>query len=144
MRMLLRAMGFWIWGLIAISLSVSFVTLSYRLASIYHWHHTSVISSPTETTHVTSGTVPRQSLLPDTAKPQAGAISRVIAKQMRSAHTALQAGEWNEALRNLEAAQKVSPVTPLDLKTIYEFKAYAYLRLKNLNVSTPASPSFPP
>jgi hypothetical protein len=33
--MLLKAMGFWIWGLIAISLSVSFVTLSYRLGAGY-------------------------------------------------------------------------------------------------------------
>jgi tetratricopeptide (TPR) repeat protein len=132
MRVLLRAMGFWIWGLIAISLSVSFVTLSYRLASIYHWH-TSVISSPSETTHVTTGTVARQSLPPDTAKPRAGVISRVIGKEMRAAQSAIQAGEWNEALHNLEAAQKISPVTQFDLKAINEFKAYAYLKLKKMN-----------
>jgi tetratricopeptide (TPR) repeat protein len=36
--MLLKAMGFLIWGLIAIRLSVSFVTLSYRLVSNHRWH----------------------------------------------------------------------------------------------------------
>ena len=133
MRVLLRAMGFWIWGLIAISLSASFVTVSYRLASIYHWHRTSVISSPTETTQVTTRAAARQSVPPDTAKLKAGVVSRVIRKEMRAAQSALQAGEWNEALRNLEAAQKISPLTAFDVKTIYEFKAYAYLKLKNLN-----------
>jgi tetratricopeptide (TPR) repeat protein len=124
MRMLLTAMGFWIWGLIAISLSVSFVTLSYRLSSFHHWQSTA---------QVTTGNTPRQSVPPDTAKPKAGVVSRVIGKEMRAAQSALQAGEWNEALRNLEAAQKVSPLTAFDLKTIDEFKAYVYVKLKNLN-----------
>jgi hypothetical protein len=129
MSMLLRAMGFWIWGLIAITLAVSFVTLSYRLTSISHWQRTSVLSSPAETTQVTTG----QSVPSDTVKPKAGVVSRVIGKEMRAAHSALQAGEWNEALRNLEAAQNISPLTAFDLKTIYEFKAYAYVKLKNLD-----------
>jgi tetratricopeptide (TPR) repeat protein len=133
MMMLLRAMGFWIWGLIAISLSMSVVTLSYRLASIYHWHRTSEFSSPTETKQVTTGAIPRQSVPPAPAKLQAGVVSRVIGKEIRAADSALQAGEWNEALRNLAAAQKVSPLTPFDLKAINEFKAYAYVKLKNLN-----------
>jgi tetratricopeptide (TPR) repeat protein len=60
-------------------------------------------------------------------------VSRVIGKEMRAAQSAFQAGEWNEALRNLEAAQKISPLTAFDLKTINEFKAYAYIKLKNLN-----------
>ncbi len=132
MRMFLRAMGFWIWGLIAISLSASFVTVGYRLVSIYHWHHASVILSPTETTQGTTDAVPRQSVSPDPAKPKAGVVSRVIGKEMRAAQNALQAGQWNEALRNLEAAQKISPLTAFDLKTINEFKAYAYVKLKNL------------
>ena len=38
MRMLLKAMGFWIWGLIAISLSLSVVTVSYRLAPGFRRH----------------------------------------------------------------------------------------------------------
>jgi tetratricopeptide (TPR) repeat protein len=133
MRMLLRAMGFWIWGLIAISLSVSFVTLSYRLASIHLWHRTSVISSPTETTQVTTGAVPPQSVPPGAAEPKASVVSRVIRQEMRAAQSALQAGEWDEALRNLDAAQNISPLTALDVKTINEFKAYAYMKLKNLH-----------
>jgi len=131
MRMLLKAMGFWIWGLIAISLSVSFVTLSYRLVSSHHWHDTSVTSFSESTEHKTANE-PREALPPGTSKPKAGVTSRVIGNEMRAAQNALQAGEWNEALHNLEAAQRISPLTPFDLKTIYEFKAYAYVKLKNL------------
>jgi tetratricopeptide (TPR) repeat protein len=125
-------MGFWIWGLIAIGLSVSLVTLSYRLASNHHWHDTSAILSSSETTEGKTANEPRKVLPPDAAKPKAGVISRVIGKEMRAAQSALQAGEWNEALQNLEAAQKIAPLTPFDLKTIYDFRAYAYVKLKNL------------
>jgi hypothetical protein len=131
MRMLLKAMGFWIWGLIAISLSVSFVTLSYRLVSSHHWHDTSVMSFGEPTEHKTTNE-PREALPPGTSKPRAGVTSPVIGNEMRAAQNALQAGEWNEALHNLEAAQRISPLTPFDLKAIYEFKAYAYVKLKNL------------
>src|SRR5260370_29346402 len=108
MRMLLKAMGFWIWGLIAISLSVSFVTLSYGLVSSHHWHDTSVTLSPTETTEHKTANETREALPPNAAKPKAGVLSRVIGNEMRAAESALQAGKWNEALGNLEAAQKIS------------------------------------
>jgi len=38
MNHLLKAMGFWIWGLVAIGLSVSVASVSYRMLSLYQSH----------------------------------------------------------------------------------------------------------
>lgn len=38
MNHLLKAMGFWIWGLVAIGLSISLLTVSYRMLSVYRTH----------------------------------------------------------------------------------------------------------
>jgi hypothetical protein len=59
-------------------------------------------------------------------------VSRVIAKEMTAAQKALQAGQWQEALKNLDAAAEKSPLTPFDKKTIYDFKAYADVKLNKL------------
>ena len=59
-------------------------------------------------------------------------ISRVIAKEMTAAQKALQASQWQEALKNLEAAEQKSPLTPFDKKTIYDFKGFANVRLNKL------------
>src|ERR1700731_4013417 len=59
-------------------------------------------------------------------------ISRVIAKEMTAAQKALQASQWAEALKNLEAAEQKSPLTPFDKKTIFDFKGFANVRLNHL------------
>ena len=59
-------------------------------------------------------------------------ISRVIAKEITAAQKAMQAQQWAEALKNLEAAETKSPLTTYDKKTIYEFKGISYVRLNNL------------
>ena len=59
-------------------------------------------------------------------------ISRVIAKEMTAAQKALQAGQWQEALKNLDAASEKSGLTPFDKKTIFDFKAFADVRLNKL------------
>jgi tetratricopeptide (TPR) repeat protein len=65
-------------------------------------------------------------------------ISRSIAKQMIAAQKALQASQWNEAIKNLDAADEVSGLTPFDHKTIDDFKGFAYARLGNLKASQAA------
>jgi len=62
-------------------------------------------------------------------------ISRVIAKEMTAAQKALQAGQWSEALKNLEAAETKSPLTAFDKKTIYQFKGFANVKLGNLKAA---------
>jgi hypothetical protein len=51
---------------------------------------------------------------------------------MTAAQKALQASQWAEALKNLEAAEQKSPLTPFDKKTIYDFKGFANVRLNHL------------
>src|SRR5580692_1258612 len=65
-------------------------------------------------------------------KPKEQQISRVIAKEMTAAQKALQASQWAEALKNLEAAEQKSPLTPFDKKTIYDFKGFANIKLNHL------------
>lgn len=42
MNHLLKAMGFWVWGLIAIGLSASMVSVSFKVLSIYREHSISI------------------------------------------------------------------------------------------------------
>jgi hypothetical protein len=65
-------------------------------------------------------------------KPKEQQISRVIAKEMTAAQKALQASQWQEALKNLDAAEQKSGLTPFDKKTIYDFKGFANVRLNKL------------
>jgi len=139
MRFLLRAMGFWVWGLIAISLSASLVTLSYRLASSHRWHATDVVSVPGGTTDFKAAAEPPAAPPPiDKDQPKDSETSRVIGNEMRDAHRALEGRRWSEALNFLEAAQTKSPLTAVDLKTIYDFKAFAYIKINNLKAAQTA------
>jgi len=65
-------------------------------------------------------------------------ISRVIAKEMTAAQKALQAGQWAEAIKNLEAAQTKPGLTPFDEKTIYYFTGFANIKLNNLKAAQAA------
>ena len=65
-------------------------------------------------------------------------ISRSITKEMTAAQKAMQASQWNEALKNLEAAEQKSPLTAYDKLKIDEFKANCYVRLNNLKAAQTA------
>lgn len=81
-------------------------------------------------------------LAPDTAfsaeKAKGQEISRVIAKEMTAAQKALQASQWAEAIKNLEAAETKSGLNAFDKKTIYDFKGFAYVKLNNLKAAEQA------
>jgi tetratricopeptide (TPR) repeat protein len=81
-------------------------------------------------------------LTPQTAfsadKPKGQEISRVIAKEMTAAQKALQASQWAEAIKNLEAAETKSGLNAFDKKTIYDFKGFAYVKLNNLKAAEQA------
>jgi post-segregation antitoxin (ccd killing protein) len=62
-------------------------------------------------------------------------ISRVIAKEMTAAQKALQAQQWQEALKNLEEAETKSGLNAFDKKTIYNFKGFADIKLNNLKAA---------
>src|ERR1700728_2071502 len=59
-------------------------------------------------------------------------ISRVIAKEMMAAQKALQAQQWAEAIKNLDAAETKSPLTPFDEKEIAYMKGFSNVKLGNL------------
>jgi hypothetical protein len=65
-------------------------------------------------------------------------ISRVIAKEITATQKAMQANQWSEALKNLEAAETKSPLSTYDKKTIAEFKGICYVRLNNLKAAQTA------
>jgi len=59
-------------------------------------------------------------------------ISRAIAKEIAATQKAMQASQWSEALKNLEAAEGKPGQTTFDKKTVAEFKGICYVRLNNL------------
>jgi tetratricopeptide (TPR) repeat protein len=65
-------------------------------------------------------------------------ISRAIAKEMTAAQKALQANQWAEALKNLDAAEAKSGLNAFDQKTIYYFKGFANIKLGNLKAAQTA------
>ncbi len=68
-------------------------------------------------------------------KPKTPEISRSITKEMTAAQKAMQASQWSEALKNLEAAEQKSPLTAYDKLKIDEFKANCYVRMNNLKAA---------
>ena len=60
--------------------------------------------------------------------PKGPQISRSIAKEIIAAQKALQANQFAEGIKNLTAAEAISPLTAFDHKTIDELKAFAYIK----------------
>ena len=141
----LKAMGFWMWGLVAIGLSLTLVAVNYRMLSNFSARDSSIASKPSPrissldvTTEFNPSAKQNPQSSPRRAEYQGQWISRVIAKEMRAAQTALQVGEWAEAIKNLEAAETKSPLTAFDKKTIYDFKGFAYVKLNDLKAAEQA------
>jgi Tetratricopeptide repeat len=65
-------------------------------------------------------------------------ISRAIAKEIAAAQKAMQASQWSEALKDLEAAEGKPGQTTFDKKTVAEFKGICYVRLNNLKAAQTA------
>jgi tetratricopeptide (TPR) repeat protein len=131
MNNLLKAMGFWIWGLIAIGLSVSMVSVSFKVLSIYRQHGTSAARSD-NTIYSTAETAATASAI---SSKTALAPSSVIAREMTLAQNAMQSARWSDALTQLEAAQSKSALTAVDEKTIYDWMGAVYLKQQNLQAA---------
>jgi len=65
-------------------------------------------------------------------------ISRVIAKEMTAAQKAMQASQWAEAIKNLEAAETKPGLNAFDKMKVADFKAFAYVKLNNLKAAQQA------
>jgi hypothetical protein len=151
MSNLLKAMGFWMWGLIAIGISVSLVSVSYKALSVYRSNGLSASSPSRVALDSKAAPVSPPALFGTETEPAAPAVrssrangsnqpvvSRIIAKEMTAAQKAVQAGQWTEALKNLQAAEAQAPLTAYDTKSIEEFKGFSYVRLNNLRAAQSA------
>ena len=129
MNNLLKAMGFWVWGLIAIGLSVSMVSVSFKVLSLYRAHAGAVAPSANSIYSATAAAAPASASATGAKTPLV--TSKVIASEMSSAQNAMQAGRWSEALTQLQAARSKSPLTAADEKTIDEWMGAVYFNQKN-------------
>jgi tetratricopeptide (TPR) repeat protein len=84
------------------------------------------------------GLNPQAAFSADKDKEKGQQISRVIAKEMTAAQKALQAQQWAEAIKNLEAAETKPGINAFDKRTIYDFKGFAYVKLNNLKAAQQA------
>jgi tetratricopeptide (TPR) repeat protein len=144
MNHLLKAMGFWIWGLVAIGLSLSLVSVNYRALLLFN--RLGLPAAPLASKLVSTQSIaspgagvkpaaPQNRNSPASAQPGASGgrfISRSIAREMTAAQAALQAGRWEEALPYLDAADEVSHVTQFDKKSIDDFRGFAHIKLNRL------------
>src|SRR5258708_3833633 len=134
MNHLLKAMGFWIWGLVAIGLSVSLVSVSYKVLSLYRERDIAAGRSDS-----TAQSAPGNEAPVSAAGPKnPAALSKVIAREMTSAQKAMESGRWTDALNELEAAKSKSPLTGVDEKTIYDWMGVVYLNQKNTRAAQSA------
>ena len=144
MNHLLKAMGFWIWGLVAIGLSLSLVSVNYRTLLLSNLLaepvtpgasnrlSTQPIPLPGAEVKRAAQQNPNLPASPRPAVPGVRFISRSIAREMTAAQAALQTGRWEDALTYLDAADDVSHVTQFDKKTIYDFRGFAHTKLNRL------------
>jgi tetratricopeptide (TPR) repeat protein len=65
-------------------------------------------------------------------------ISRSIAKEITAAQKAVQASQWSEALKNLDAAEAKPGLTPFDEKSIDYMKGFVNGKLNNLKAAQAA------
>ncbi|HEY2781233.1 MAG TPA: hypothetical protein VGI90_10680 [Steroidobacteraceae bacterium] len=136
MNHLLKAMGFWVWGLIAIGLSLSVVSVSYRALSVYRSHNLAD-SSPPRAAVDSKAEVASPPAVSSEGAQQARAArketavdasrQRAIAAGEPKARNAAEADQ--EALNNLEAAAPAAPATALESKPVQEFKGNSNINL---------------
>jgi hypothetical protein len=131
MNLLLKAMGLWIWGLIAIGLSVALVSVSYRMLSVYPSHDLASRSSSDSLELASppaphSGTTEQAPPVLKDADLDASQRRAIAATEANAARNAAQANQ--DALNGLEAAERKAPRTN-ESKPIREFQGYSSISL---------------
>ena len=136
MNHLLKAMGFWVWGLVAIGLSLTMVTVSYRMLSAYRSHTLAFSSQPSSGvgSKVETGSPPAR--VSETTKRSPVAVKQtsvdasrqlpVADKEPTVARNVEQAGQ--ELLSGLEPAGSQAPPTTHE-STSQEIKTYSSISL---------------
>src|ERR1700722_6496342 len=136
----LKAMGFWIWGLIAIGLSVSVVS-TYRIVSVYRSHDLAV-SSGSGSEDGSKVEVSPPALLSEMsqapARPRSDASRRraIAPIETIAARNAAQANQ--DALNSLEAAERKAAPATYGSKSIQEFQGYSSISLDKFKTTQAA------
>jgi tetratricopeptide (TPR) repeat protein len=145
MNNLLKAIGLWIWGLIAIGLSVSLVSVSYRMLSVYRSHDLAVSSQSRSEVGSKAEVTSPPALLGEmtkqaSARPQTGVdASRRLAIAARESIEARNAAQANQdALNSLEAAERKAPPTTYESRSIQEFRGYSSISLEKFKTTQAA------
>jgi len=125
MSNLLKAMGFWMWGLIAIGLSVSLVSVSYRMLSVYRSHDLSA-GSPSSAPSPNAEVAVPPTLFSEKTKQTPSAFKAIgagashqgaiTAEKMTASRSEAQADQ--QALNSLEAAEAKAPPATYDSKSV--------------------------
>jgi tetratricopeptide (TPR) repeat protein len=145
MNNLLKAMGFWIWGLIAIGLSASVVSVGYRMLSVYRSHDLDVSSQSLSGVGSKVEDPAPAALLSEMAKqvpsrPQTGVEDSrrraIAARESIAARNAAQANQ--DALNSLETAESEAPSRKHGSKSIQEFQGYSSIGLEKLKTTQTA------
>jgi hypothetical protein len=136
MSNLLKAMGFWMWGLIAIGLSLTLVSVCYRMLSVYHSHDLPASSQSSEAGSKTEVAAP-PALFSDNTKQASSAFKEIgvdasrqraiAAREVPAARGAAPADQ--EALNSLEATEPRAPPATSDSKSVQEFNGYSNFTL---------------
>ena len=140
MTNLLRAMSFWIWGLLAIGLSISVLTLSHRIDIFSHLSISHETPAASDSQHSNSARANAQN--PDEPSTAGVAVSAVVRPELISARRAIKAEQWSFALQILDAAENNTTgpsLTPSDLGSIAYLRGFASLKLHR---SRPAQDSY--
>ncbi|HEX3948806.1 MAG TPA: hypothetical protein VHW95_03030 [Steroidobacteraceae bacterium] len=140
MNHLLKAMGFWIWGLVAIGLSLSVVSVSYRMLSAYRSHSLAGNSESRSTVDPKVEAAPpraafgEQSPHAPAAFEEAGVdASRqraTAAEELTAARNAAPAEQT--ALNSLEAAAPKAPPPTVESKPVQEARGNSSISLDKL------------
>jgi hypothetical protein len=134
MNNLLKAIGLWIWGLIAIGLSVSLVSVSYRMLSVYRSHDLASRSNSDSQVEVASP----PALHSVTIEQAPAVLKDADVDASRRANAARNAAQANQdALNSLEAAERKAPPTN-ESKSIHEFKGYSSISLDKFKATQSA------
>jgi hypothetical protein len=136
MNHLLKAMGFWVWGLVAIGLSVSVVSVGYRILSVYRSHALAASSQSAEVgskvefvsppAPFSEGTQPAPTALEETGVDPSRQRA-IAAREPAAAHRVAQADQ--QAVDSLDAAEPTVPPTTYESKSVQEFKGYSSISL---------------
>jgi hypothetical protein len=135
MRALLNSLGLTLWSSIAIVLAVGLALVGYRVSLGIRNLPPMMSFPPTAGAGVQAapaipyGSAGRSSK--SAAPPMQGQmISRIIGPDMKAAQAALQAGQWQDALDDLQAAERHQEITAFDRFKIRDFRAFAEFKLR--------------